>query len=422
MKALTIRSGSVRVRIFRSPSRVKGKIYLRHEIRWTDHHGQRRRLKRSNLAEARREASRLAEDLARGHHHAELSLADLASFRLARQHLYGTGRSIEQACGEYAILRTALRATGRPMPPLADLAAVWQAHLTARALPALPTVAAAVAAYLLTKSQQGVSPRWQATLRGQLARFSVDHQTDIGCITASIIQRWFLNLPGLGARSKNNHLAAVQSLFHAPELRQHPERQSILDLQPCAESHAVNQLWTPKEFRRLLDAAPAHLLPVLVLGGFAKLRSSEIMRLDWSAVHLSETRLLLRAGQTKTKRLRIVPLPPCAVAWLRISPIPPIGPIWPWREHKLHHDLRALAAGCGLQWRPNALRNSAVTYDQILNPDVARVAREAGNSARILETEYFALEGVTKRTARQWFALRPETKPNQIIKLHERTA
>jgi hypothetical protein len=98
------------------------------------------------------------------------------------------------------------------------------------------------------------------------------------------------------------------------------------------------------------------------------------------------------------------------------------APVWPWAEHKFHKDLRALAKAAGLTWRNNALRNSAVTYDQILNPDTARVAREAGNSARVLESEYFALEGVTKRTARAWFALRPPKKPGQIIRLETATA
>ena len=410
-RAITIRSGSVRVRVFASRSGP----YLRHEIRWTDHHGRRHRLKRSHKPEALAEARRLADDLARGHHHAELSLADLASFRLARQHLYGTGRTIEQACGEYADLRRAFRDAAQPLPPLADLAAHWLQSAIRNRQSAI-TVPQAVSAFLLAKQQQGVSARWHATLRSQLERFAADHPSDTASLTASAVQRWFLTLPGLSARSRNNHLAAVQCLFHGPELRHHPERQSILDLAPCVTAPAPNALWTPDEFQRLLHGAGPHLLPVLVLGGFAKLRPSEIMRLDWSALRLHERRLLLRAGQTKTRRTRIVPLAACAVAWLRTLP-ERTGPVWPWGTCKFNADLRALAVRCRLAWRRNALRNSAVTYDHILNPDLARVAREAGNSPKILETEYLALDGVTKATARAWFALHPPRSTAKILKL-----
>ena len=410
--AQIIRSGSVRVRLFLSRS---GK-YERHEIRWTDHHGQPHRLKRSHKPDALREARRIADDLARGHHHAELSLADLASFRLARQHLYGTGRTIEQACGEYANTVRLLKSQilKSEIPSLPDIARAFLRQSAIRNPQS--SIPQAVAAFLLAKQQQGISARWHATLRSQLERFAADHPSDTACLTAPAVQRWFLTLPGLSARSRNNHLAAVQSLFHAPELRHHPERQSVLDLQPCATAPADNALWTPEEFRQLLHAAPPHLLPVLVLGGFGKLRASEIMRLDWSAVRLHEQRLLLRAGQTKTRRTRIVPLPPCAVAWLR-TVAQPHGPLWPHGTCKFNADLRALAAACRLQWRPNALRNSAVTYDQILRPDLARVAREAGNSPKVLETEYLALDGITRRTARAWFAIVPPRTTAKILKL-----
>ncbi len=103
MKALIIRSGSVRVRVFASRS---GK-YLRHEVRWTDQHGRLRRLKRSNRAEALAEARRLADDLARGHHHSELTMADLASFRAGILNLCGLGKTLELATAEYADPRSA---------------------------------------------------------------------------------------------------------------------------------------------------------------------------------------------------------------------------------------------------------------------------------------------------------------------------
>lgn len=416
MKGITVKSGSVRVRIFTSRS---GK-YVRHELRWTDHHGRRRRLKRSSLAEARREAQGIAEDLARGHHRSELSLADLASFRAGIVNLYGTGKTLELATAEYAECHkllfsslSASRGEGQvSTPSLKDLAAFWLANHRQQTGP-LP-VADAVARLLEAKTQQGVSPRWLGSLKSQLKKFATAHPLDIQCLTAPEVRQWAYGLR-LGARARNNHLAAVKLLFNLGELRNHRERQSILDIPAITVTESTNALWTPDEFRRLLHAAPAHLLPVLVLGGFAKLRSSEIMRIESGNLKLEESRLMLRAGQTKTRRWRIVPLPECAVAWLRAGHLADTGKLWPWGSQKFNADLRKLAVACGLRWRPNALRNSAITYDQINNPDVARVAREAGNSAGVVETEYFALHGVTKATAAEWFAIYPPAQTRIIV-------
>lgn len=416
MKSLTIRNGSVRVRIFTSRTTIAGKLYTRYEVRWTDHHGRRHRLKRSRLTEAKKEATRLAEDLARGHHHAELTLADLASFRAAIVNLYGCGKTLELATAEYASAIRKIRESrpGQSLPTFDELAQHW-IDTRQQDIGTL-TVADAKARLLEAKTQQGVSARWLGALRSQLNRFAADHPGQIRHLTAAAVRQWCYALP-VGPRARNNHLAAVKLLFNLGELRTHRERQSILDIPAISVSETVNALWTPEEFRRLLHAAPAHLLPVLVLGGFAKLRSSEIMRIEAENLKLSESRLMLRAGQTKTKRWRIVPLPDCAVAWLQSGNLAASGKLWPWGSQKFNADLRKLATACGLEWRPNALRNSAITYDQINNPDVARVAREAGNSAGVVETEYFALHGVTKATAAEWFTIHPPKQSRVIVPL-----
>lgn len=421
-KATIIRSGSVRVRVFVSRTKVVGrnsvepKIYTRHEIRWTDHHGKPRRQKLSNRTAALAEARRLADDLARGHHHSELTLADLASFRAAIVNLYGTGKTLELATAEYAAVLRKLRESrpGQPLPSFDELASFWLENQRHDPGPLLVSVA--IDKLIQAKTQQGVSARWIGALKSQLKKFAADHPSDIKCLTAPAVRQWAYGLR-LGARARNNHLAAVKLLFNLGELRNHRERQAILDIPAITVAETTNALWTPDEFRRLLHAAPKHLLPVLVLGGFAKLRSSEIMRIEAANLKLTESRLMLRAGQTKTRRWRIVPLPECAVAWLGTCHLADDGKLWPWGSQKFNGDLRKLAVACGLKWRPNALRNSAITYDQINNPDVARVAREAGNSAGVVETEYFALNGVTKATAAAWFELFPPAQPRVIVPL-----
>lgn len=443
---LTIRNGSVRVRIFASRTKLVGrdsvepKLYTRWELRWTDHHGEKRRVKRSKLSEAKKEATRIAEDLARGHHHAELTLADLASFRAGIVNLYGTGKTLELATAEYAeaykiLVGRSCRSANESLPSLPDLAKFYIENRPTTLVTL--TVADAVALCLQSKTQQGLSARWLGALKGQLHRFRDDHKNTLcQALTAADVRQWAYNLHLVGRdsvepskklagpRSRNNHLAAVKLLFQLAELRAHRERQNILDIPPVQVAESENALWTPDEFQQLLTAASDELLPCLVLGGFAKIRASEIRRMTWSQIKLSESRVLLRVGQTKTKRWRIVPLPAAAVAWLRYcqSTGPGERPIWPWGSTKFSRAMRAVATTCKLTWRDNALRNSAVTYDQICNPDVARVAREAGNSAAVLETEYFALHGITKDTAEAWFAIMPPKRNRVIVELEAKRA
>ncbi len=441
---LVIRNGSVRVRIFASRTKLVGrdsvepKLYTRYELRWTDHHGQKRRVKRSKLSEAKKEATRIAADLARGHHHAELTLADLASFRAGIVNLYGTGKTLELATAEVAEAHRLLCSGGLRPPNLPTLAELAKFYLENRPTTlVILTVADAVALCLQSKTQQGLSARWLGALKGQLHRFRDDHKNTL-CqkLTAADVRQWAYNLPLVGReslepskklagpRSRNNHLAAVKLLFQLAELRPHRERQNILDIPPVQVAESENALWTPDEFQQLLTAASDEILPVLVLGGFAKIRASEIRRMTWSQIKLGESRVLLRVGQTKTKRWRIVPLPAAAVAWLRYCQptAPGERPIWPWGSTKFSRDMRAVATTCKLTWRDNALRNSAVTYDHICNPDVARVAREAGNSAAVLETEYFALHGITKEIAEAWFAIMPPKRNRVIVELEAKRA
>lgn len=429
-RALTIRSGSVRVRVFANRDGAR----VRWEVRWTDHHGLRHRLKRSRKPEAKAEARRIADDLAAGHHRAELTLADLARFRAGVLNLVGTGKTLELATAEYAEMRQILVGTSCTtsvtIPTPAALARFWLEHKPA-ALGEL-TTAAAVAAYLDNKLAGGISPRWHATLAAQLERFATDCPGPISALTASRVQVWHLHLAGMGARSKNNHLAAVQGLFTLPALAPHPHRAAILALEECREAVSVNALWTPEEFQTLLHTAlrpwtvqnqrtkrpethtHLHLLPVLVLGGFAKVRASEIRRIRWPQIDLAHARLKLPFGQTKTQRTRIVPLPAAAVAWLRLLPRTTES-LWPWAVSKFSKDLCALAARCNLEWRENALRNSAVTYDQILRPDLRRVAAEAGNSPGVLEKEYLNLDAATVENAEAWFAILPPANAAPVV-------
>ena len=405
-KATVIRSGSVRVHVFASRS---GK-YLRHEIRWTDHHGRRRRLKRSNRAEALAEARRLAEDLARGHHHSALSLADLASFRAGIVNLYGTGKTLELATAEYAEMRRVLAASiehpaSTPFPSPAELAAFWLNHHRQDVTSLNTPIAQLVETFLSQLQTRGLSARHQEDMRARLRKYALDNPCPTPRHTAATVQAWVLGLR-VAPRTRNNYLAAVQTLFADALLSAHPHAAAIRLIKPSVLGTVHKHIWTPDEMTTLLHNAmrfDAALIPVLVLGGFAKLRASEAATMSAADLRLDDRQAVLQSGKTGA---RLVPLPENCVAWLRAH-APKDGPLWPLGIDAMGAHLRALAARCGFKWRPNALRKSAQLYDTLLDADYQRVSREAGNSPKMMRRHYVDPNLATQSDAQKWFAIHP---------------
>jgi integrase len=68
--------------------------------------------------------------------------------------------------------------------------------------------------------------------------------------------------------------------------------------------------------RRFLAAAPPKLIPPLVIGAFAGLRASEVLRLDWQDVDLVRGLIHVASHKTKTARRRLVTIEPNLAAWL----------------------------------------------------------------------------------------------------------
>jgi integrase len=56
------------------------------------------------------------------------------------------------------------------------------------------------------------------------------------------------------------------------------------------------EIFTPQDMRRILDAAPADLIPFITLGAFAGLRAAEITRIERSAIDLERRLITIRAG------------------------------------------------------------------------------------------------------------------------------
>lgn len=430
-RAQIIRAGSVRVRLYTS---TRGP-YTSHEIRWHDHTRTLRRKTLSDRAAARAEAQRIADDLAAGTP-TLLHRNDWATWQVARQHLLGTGLNLAQACAIAADLQRAIKTafpTG-PRPTAADVLAAYLASLSSARSGGegrgeeARTTPAAVSAFLVQAGKRNHSQRHKEDLKHRLTRFAAAHPGPFADLTAAVVQDWFLDLTSqprqnrktsrpLSDRSKNNFLMAVQTLFADAAHAAHPHGPAIRFIKPIELGPVRKQFWTPDELRRLLAAAALHdpaLVPPLVLGAFAKLRTSEGLLLHQTHLRLDDEQAdVPEAGKTGS---RLVPLPANCCAWLRAY-VRADGPLWPLSEDSLHRRFRQLAARCSLVWRSNALRKSAQTYSVALDADYARVSREAGNSPKMMRRHYVDTDQARKQVALDWFSIMPSETHGQLLKL-----
>jgi len=161
------------------------------------------------------------------------------------------------------------------------------------------------------------------------------------------------------------------------------------------------QIFTSQDMRKILEAAPAELIPVIALGAFAGLRAAEITRIEWSAIELERRLITIRAGQAKTASRRIVPVSDNLRAWLR--PHAGEGVVVPSAE--IYRKVTALARRLGITWPHNGLRHSFISYRIAQVQNAQQVALEAGNSPDIIFRHYREL--ATEEQAAAWFAIRP---------------
>jgi integrase len=170
-------------------------------------------------------------------------------------------------------------------------------------------------------------------------------------------------------------------------------------------------VYSPEEMSRLLEHADNEILPFIAIGGFAGLRSAEILRLDWRDVDLKEDFIEVSAANSKVGCRRIVPVKDNLRQWLLTIPSGQRkGPVVPVKS--VPKRLARLSQKAGVEWKHNALRHSCISYRMAESGDVARVSDEAGNSPTVIRSNY--LKRVRSAVAAEWFSIAPTGAGNVV--------
>jgi integrase len=427
---LEISKGGAVVRIFRQVSR---KNYESFTVSYYQDQVRKREVL-SDLAKAKRRAKKLAELLSKGEvEAASLKLQDQRAYLNAKKLLRPTGVTLEAACREYA---AAVKLLGG-----VSIVAAAQEYVKRHggAKPVLKTVQDVVTEFLSAKEEgratrlrgngRNVSEKYLYQLRLKLNAFSNQVKGLISGVKAEAVNDFIHKRKGASGRTKNNYLQALNVLFEYARKQGYVARDfDLMDsVETAAEDDFEIEIFTPQEFKLLLAHCPDSLMPVLVLGGLAGLRTAEIERLDWREINLTSKLIEVKAKKAKTRARRLVPIVPALAAWLQsyradadADGPPTDGPVWPQSLPYLFEPQRDAAKEAGVDWKHNALRHSFISYRVADVKNVAEVALEAGNSPDIIFQHYREL--VTGEAAKAWFGITPALIEAEAQLLNEEAA
>lgn len=395
---VAIKAGSVTVKIYRTVNRGRPMFTASY------HEAGGRKLRQfANLADARREAKVIAGQLSAGQGAAlELTGKDRDVYLFAVSKLKPLQVPLNVAVEEFI----AAKKIGVPL-----LAAAKFYHETHSAKLPEKTVSDVVAEFLAAKKADGRSVRYLQDCKARLERFSRDFKENLKDVRTKELDAWLRGLK-LSPRTRNNFRTAICSLFSFARDTGYVAKGKPTEAESTTvakQGDGEIEVFTPAEFALLLTGADEHLLPFLIFGGMAGLRSAEIMRLKWEHVNWPEGVIEIQGSVAKTGTRRLAPLVPAAAAWLKSykdARGPVIGAI------KLYERLEKLSESTSVAWKQNALRHSFCSYRMATLKDAPRVSYEAGNSVRIIQRHYDKV--VTESQGKTWFSILPKTAANVI--------
>lgn len=399
--------GSVSVPVYSRRRSVAGRAYTGFTLSFYDAEGRRVRRSFADAGEAKAEAQRVAAGLAAGRQEsARLTASEAETFLAASKKVAPTGFSLLAALDEWLAARAALPHGSGLMDAVSYFASRHPANAPSR------VVEEVVAEFLADRERAGVSRHYLRDIRCRLGRVSESFRNcPIASLTPALVGTYLASeLADQTNRSRRNVLRLISGLFQFARRAGYVSRalaEEIAEI-PAPKAETVEtEVFTVDEMRRLLDSARPEIVPALAIGGFAGLRSEEIIRLDWSEVKLGEGVIVVSAGKAKTASRRIVPIQPNLRAWLELA-AKASGPVVPPSPggQVLQNAMRLTAERAGIQWVRNGLRHSFCSYRVAVTGDPASVATEAGNSAGMIHKHYRAL--VTAAEGAAWFAIQPD--------------
>lgn len=417
-KPIKIVVGNVSVKIYRSHREKGGRRYEQFDVaEYVD--GKRRLIAFADEQKARDRATEIATRLAtREGDVLTLTSADRAAYVRSLELLQPTGIAIDLASAQFAEAHGKLG--GRSLMEAVN-------YFIRRNPTTLPrkTVSEVFEELIAAKKADEASQVYLKDLNFRIGKFVEDFQCQIGEVTGAQVNEWLRKLE-CGARSRNNYRLSITTMLKfAVSAGYIPSDQiDFAKVAKAKEKHAEIEIFTPSEITKLLNAARLDpdnlkngvnrryatgpgLLPLLILGAFAGLRTAEVERQKWEDINLDRGFIRVTGAKGNTAQKRLVPISDNLKQWLSGCRAD-TGLVCDLA--RTPDAIARLATRAGVEWKHNALRHSFISYRVAQTQDVAKVSLEAGNSPKMIHRHYREL--VTPEEAATWFSVSPSIPAN----------
>jgi integrase len=223
----------------------------------------------------------------------------------------------------------------------------------------------------------------------------------IGNLSRGMIAGW---IAGAAPGSRRDRHAAASAFFRWAWERGYVRTNPVDGLRaPARPPTPAPRVLNPEEARTLLRtvlATEPDMALYFAVGLFGGLRPvRELAGLEWSDVDLSERRIYVPYGRTKTGRARIVPISHNLAAWLsRVPRAERQGKVCRYTRE----GFRRVVEAWGMPWSTNLMRHTRVSYRlaQCRNPVL--VAAEGGHTQEVMHRHYANLRIKASDVSRFW--------------------
>ncbi len=377
--------------------------------------GKRKMERVASIEDARRRAKALIDELSAGKVHVTtFTLKQTAAITDALEIIQPFKVGLTDVARQYADARRILGDTS-----ILQAVEFYAKHLEGEKYRGalLPTTLPDLVTKYLASIEKKKSKRYVEDLTSKLKRAAKAFTGEIRDIRAVDIDKWLDGMSDAGDRTKNNYRMALVTLFSYARDKNYLPRGEQTEAEFVTrhdgKKGGVIGIYTPQEFATLLRFVDERFLPFVALGGFAGLRSVEILRLEWKDIWFEKGYVEVGRDKSKTATRRLAPICPALEEWLKPH-AKKEGPVLPNIRNEVHFTRLFAAAKSTLddaKGKPrvklvhNGLRHSFCSYRMAITKSAPQVALEAGNSPKMLFEHYREL--VTEAEGKEWFSLVP---------------
>jgi integrase len=377
-----------------------------------------------SYAEAKTEAERIVRQLAEGSQAAALNGEQSRNALAAMQRLaalrHSTGRRVSLLAAVSEFAEASAKLQGR------DLGQVVEAYLNTIATVKRKEVAEAVEEFIKvdeprTKAGEGqraqLSSEYARIRALRLRQFAKAFPGHAVCdLSKEHLDTFIRSLDESGAKSRNHHRAGIKQFLQwciRKDYLSATHRMNEADaMRPEHANIGEIAFYTPKEFRAILEIARSPMREIIAIGGFAGLRTAEILRLTWQEVFRVPGHIEITAGKAKTRQRRLVEICPALAAW--VEPCRTLtGKLWDCSDRCFHKAFVEVCDHAKISRKLNGLRHSFCSFHFALHSNENLTAALGGTSPAMVHQHYKGL--ATKAEGEAWFNTQPPKTAENVI-------